>query len=138
MITENEITELEHMASEATMGPWRYDDGVTDAAAGERGKPACVECIHETRGHLLIAGPDYGMLSPEEVDANGAFIAATRTAAPKLVAEVRSLQTQLETLADAFVQQVPDYWGGLLNLAPGPELDALFEALRAAKERAGR
>jgi hypothetical protein len=97
-MTSAELAEIERLASQATPGPWRYDDGVTDGETGERGKPRFVEVIDKRYGHVLIADPDCDeMLPGTEIDANGRFIAAARSGVPALFAEV----LWLTALADA-------------------------------------
>ena len=127
-----DLTELERLCQEATAGPWHYDGGMTDT--NERGKPRCVERIDSKRGYLLIADPDYGMpqMADAEVDSNGRFIAAARTALPALLAQVRMLQSieaavaELRAADEAWLRRHPRYQRPKGVVLPHDKLYALL------------
>lgn len=79
MITEEQLAEWSAMAEKATPGPWRHErDGIGDfvrKADGGLGSSVCT------------------MVNDYSVD--GPLIAASRTAVPALIAEVRRLQREL-------------------------------------------
>lgn len=89
-ITEDRLAELERLASEATAGPWEAIEGewvkehfqVIDVPTG------CDIIDTHNSGCASDPRPDDVFFSPE----NSRFIAASRTAVPDLVAEVRRLQ----------------------------------------------
>lgn len=131
-MTSEELAEIERLASQATPGPWRYDDGVTDCETGERSKTMSVEVIDKRYGHVLIADPDCDeMLPGTEIDANGRFIAAARSGVPALFAEVRWLTT-LADVALAVRAARRDLLRALERLADHGGDDAFLNAATAA------
>jgi len=82
MISEEELKELSALADKATPGPWK---ALKPVYCDDR---LCVEHFYEDTGNWLGLGEDDGTL--DEDDAR--FIAATREAVPKLIAEIRRLQ----------------------------------------------
>lgn len=80
-----DLDELERLAAAASSGPWRPSSWkearfVTKADG---------VCLWDETGALDGAG------EPEMAEADAAFIAASRTAVPELVAEVRRLRREL-------------------------------------------
>jgi hypothetical protein len=72
-MTDEELDRLEALAKAATQGPWTVDD-------------------HESAEHVHGPGPVPAATAIRHEDA--AFIAASRDAVPRLVAEVRRLRAE--------------------------------------------
>ena len=86
MLEETRLAELERLAAAATDLPWEYEGRAITSP--HRGK--CYQQIAETgMPGCRLAAVDHR---------NGAFIAASRTAVPELVAEVRRLREHLTDL----------------------------------------
>ena len=110
MITEQQLTEWERLAAEATPGPW-----VTKYPF-EQDSSAC-----------------YKVPIPQS-EADTDFINAAREAVPALIEEVRRLEKENRQLrerwADKVVKEAPKEWGGAEKLA-----EAEAEVRRLKKER---
>ena len=115
-MTDNELDRLDALAQAATPGPWLQGmwSGICERPDHSPPHPGPTECIYtqylrtyrEVLGYVsvapdvtLIGGHDQGAwLAPPDAE----FIAASRTALPALVAEIRRLRRQLAGL-QAFV-----------------------------------
>lgn len=106
-LTDEELDELDELASAATPGPWfvrSLDDAdamslvavstVPDTGLGERW-PSFDH--HDIVAATLVQQPRYVDAVDERWDENAHFIAAARGTVPRLVAEIRRLRQQLET-----------------------------------------
>lgn len=108
-LTDEELDELEELAGAATPGPWfvrSLDDAdamslvavstVPDTGLGERWPGFDHRDIVAA---TLIQQPRYVDAADERWDENARFIAAARDTVPRLVAEIRRLRHQLETIS---------------------------------------
>jgi hypothetical protein len=104
-LTDEELNQLDELASAATPGPWYMrllDDKaamglvtvstVPDTGRGERWPNFD---HHEIVAATLIQQPRYVDPADERWDENARFIAAARQAVPLLVDEIRRLRAQL-------------------------------------------
>lgn len=94
-LTSEELEAWARLCEAATPGPWvaHHDDGDVTVWA-----PACEEQrADERRAFISNIGANFQQVSVafDADDANGDFIAAARTALPKLLAEVRRLRSLL-------------------------------------------
>ena len=91
-MTDKELDESEARAKSASPGPWECaeDDEYSLAIGNTNG-------VHDANGESIVK-TDSGVYPPDR--ATGAFIAASRTDVPKLVATVRALQAENAALRD--------------------------------------
>jgi len=88
-MTDEELAEYEALAKNATPGPWEMQRGMDEYF---------VDARHPVESYnVCIAVIDGGLSNDSKADA--ALIAASRTAIPKLIAEVRRLQATAKAKA---------------------------------------
>ncbi|GAA4984648.1 hypothetical protein [Kitasatospora paranensis] len=108
-LTDQELDELDELAQAATPGPW-YVQGLDDANAMNLVAVSTVPDLGPTKrwpgfdhreivAATLVQQPRYVDVADERWDENAFFIAAARNTVPLLVAEVRRLRRQLESLS---------------------------------------
>lgn len=92
-MTEQWLTEIEALCQAATPGPWEYDGQHNEITTPSKDSPYWL-VLSESRSAPDQEFPvdDFG----HHFDANFAFIAAARTAIPRLIAEVRRLRAENE------------------------------------------
>lgn len=138
MITEQQLNEWEELAKAATPGEWH---AIQDSVIGSGGDY-----------NFQIADMYNGHFADAEVEANAAFIAASRTAVPALVEMVRELEAENERLWEAtkwFVARAGDfdgippskYFGDTdfqMQYPNGKEITVTLGQLRALRTALGR
>lgn len=107
-VTGLDLDELERLCEQATPGPWKWDEE-GDANSNDwdgHGPDLLALSVLERHGSLTLPktvigswGHDAWGLDIEEVDA--AFIAASRTAVPALIAALRAAERERDTLREA-------------------------------------
>lgn len=103
-MTPADLDRLEVLAAAATPGPWR---------AHAENRKAC-RAIVETEDREQVA--DATMWDIDQCRENADFIAASRTAVPALIAEVRKAQAQRANMAALFVVEVENHAATSANL----------------------
>jgi len=118
-MTDDELTALERLANDATPGPWEVVD----------------YCYDPRNGRARVLGvPSHGarpILSDGAWKTDCHFIAASRTAVPALIAEVRRLRDVLRRVLNTTIRH-----DGSTEIR-GFLCDELPEVLRAEAEEAG-
>lgn len=104
-LSDDELTELAELAEHATPGPWYVRDlddehAMSLVAVGTQPDTGLGErwpgFDHTSMiAATLIQQPRYVDIADERWDANAAFIAAARTAVPRLLAEITRLRKLL-------------------------------------------
>lgn len=99
MMTEEEIAALERLAESATGGPWNY------CGAKRNGAPCECGMVFGDKGSVYVHyPPDVNVVDPVRnkmgAIADSLFIAASRTAVPRLIEAYRHLQAELAVKDD--------------------------------------
>lgn len=130
-ITDAELAEWKALADAATPGPWKH-------VTGEDAEPMWDVCIcgsgNDGVDHAIYADSDKPELT--SADADAAFIAAARTALPRLLARERDNGLQLEQARELLAevrQFMPDDFDW--QLALNARVDAFLSA-QPATDRA--
>ncbi|TWJ12860.1 hypothetical protein LX16_3627 [Stackebrandtia albiflava] len=109
-VSEAELDELEELCAAATPGPWFVrvldDDAAMNlvAVSTRDGSRSATEPWPQfDNGEIvaatLVQSPRYVDIDDERWDENAVFIAEAREAVPRLVAEVRRLKRQIESVS---------------------------------------
>ena len=107
-MTDARLDDLDRLANGATAGPWYADDGAAEGFDG-----SWDVCGPDQCGIASITGTALVARYVRDKEANANFIAASRTAVPELVAEVRRLR--------AIVDKLPKTADGV-PIVPGMEV----------------
>ncbi len=107
MLTNPEIKALRKLCEEATPGPWVYDYSIS--TLGRVADEPVNGADHQVDARFYKVELDEGVNDNKgKHSANGYFIAASRTALPKLLDEVERLQAVSSGLSESLIKQTEE------------------------------